>query len=190
LALIKEQALACSVLNQKNVFFDTPERNLYTRGIILRLRRENNSFYLCAKKSHVQTKLRELAIRDEYEQEISAADALILLEQKFITKNMLTLFPAIHEILNNLNLDNLAIAGFFTNLRNQVVINLDNHNFIFELDISKFPDDTLVYELEIEFESAHDAQKYKLFLENYLREAQINFSPGKSKSARLFLSII
>jgi len=189
LATLKKQAAgSVDTVQQENIFFDTPALDLRKQHVSLRLRREDQTYYLCVKQSGLDTNLDTLSVRQEFENQISQNTADLLLAQAISPLEILSKFgePNLEIILENFVNKNLYIIGSFSNTRTRIPVIFDNHHVLIELDQTTYPDKNIIFEIEIEFGSKQEARRIQPFIENMLRELGLATNSSVPKSQRLY----
>jgi uncharacterized protein YjbK len=183
---------------QENYFFDTNMLSLKRNGISLRLRKERQQYFICAKQSLKKKKKKDnLSVRLEYESSIddrialllkenlaSAIDAFSVLsaknnEEKITKKTLLKNMQSFAE-------SGVGIVGSFRNERTLLPIVIDRSRLIIECDHSYYPKGIEVFEVEVEFPSLEDAQKKRPLLEMLFQKAHLRTYRSSSKSSRLY----
>jgi uncharacterized protein YjbK len=133
-------------LNQTNYYFDNQMQSLRNNGITLRIRVEDSSYEICMK---VKNKNRKSRITSSKEYNISINNDIF----KNILKHPGGLLNFFSEeaisIYNQVNLENtpLSLIGSIENTRKYLK---GSFGYIFELDAVTFPNNSKIYELEIE----------------------------------------
>ncbi|MCA9507193.1 MAG: CYTH domain-containing protein [Myxococcales bacterium] len=186
------------VLRQRNIYFDTPSLSLKRNGISLRLRKQNNSYLMCAKQSLADKKSKNnLSVRLEYEEEINPSIAQLLEQQ------LLSPIDAFYHLLSPNPKDQetklllygsmlkaaksgLQIIGSFSNLRIILPVVIDEDFITFEFDHVSYPQNQEIFEVEIEFSSEKEVRKYRETVEKLFRQAQVKTYKSCSKSSRLY----
>ena len=198
LATLKKQARGpINKLHQRNIFFDTPGLDLRKNLISLRLRRENQIYYLCVKQSGLSSRVDNLSVRLEFERQVSKEIAdLMLTEQISPIEVFAQLASENHDDLStrdnlsvhlkNLALREVKIIGFFINKRTKIPIILNNHKIFIELDQTTYPDKIDIFEMEIEFHTQEEARVVQPAIENILEELGLVISASTPKSDRLY----
>lgn len=186
-------------LKQENFYFDTPNLRLKKNGISLRLRQQNEQFFLCAKQSIKDKKsINHLSIRMEVDQPIIEEKALLLKEQflcpldafmdlslneprdktaqKIISKNIIQVSKKY----------GLQIIGSMINLRTIVPVEINEKNIELEFDHTFYPNQIEIFEMEVEFSSEKQVNFFQKPIEALFRKAHIKTYRSSSKSSRLY----
>lgn len=198
---LEPYVVGIEVYLQKNVYFDTTTLNLRKHGVSLRLRKQNDTYLLCAKSSLGAKKHKEnLSIRYEFESEIAHEIAKLLEEQLLSpvdvfgelhvqnveekkTRNLL------HQFMKEKADVGLQIIGSFKNQRTHVMVNIDGNKINFEFDYSIYPNLEEIFEIEIEFASQDEARRLRPMIEDLFKKARLKTYKSCSKSTRLYRSL-
>lgn len=184
-------------LKQVNFYFDTPGLNLKKNGLSLRLRQQDQCYFLCAKQSFADKNTANLSVRLEYEAVINNNIAELL-------KNELLSPIDVFGFLNTQSVNDektkktiygnmidkaktgLQLIGSFSNMRTMVEITIGQEVLILEFDHSFYPQNIEIFEIEVEFSSEKQAARAKPLLEALFRQAGIKTYRSSSKSSRLY----
>lgn len=186
-----------SLLVQENYYFDTSKLTLKKDGISLRLRKENNDFLLCAKQSLRKKRQKShLSVRLEFEGLVSKEAGELMIEQYLSPLEAYKLLPAVGEALDTRKLLyghmkkaldlGVQLLGSFINHRTAVPIEILGHKITLELDHSFYPKGIEIFEVEVEFISAEQAELLRPLIEDLFRQVPIKTSKSISKSSRLY----
>lgn len=184
-------------LKQDNSYFDTPVLRLKKNGISLRLRKENQHYFLCAKQSIDKSPSSNLSIRLEYEEAISEHIAHLLRQQLLSPLDAFYYLPAddsqaqstknqLHKNMSECVNSGLQIIGSFNNTRTVLPIFIDNTTVAIEFDHSMYPKNIEIFEVEVEFASEKEVIRLRPTLEGLFRQAEIKTYRSSSKSSRLY----
>lgn len=185
------------LLVQENYYFDTPQLALKKDGISLRLRKENQDFWLSAKQSLGKKKQKNnLSIRLEFEGIIDFEAGELIKDQFLSPLEAFRLMPAEGEgeatkklLLGHMKKalkEGLQMVGSFINHRVAVPIEILGHKIILELDHSFYPQNIEIFEVEIEFSSAQEAELLRPLIEELFDQVPIKTHKSISKSSRLY----
>ncbi len=186
--LKKRAAGSVDTLEQKNIFFDTRALDLRKHRVSLRLRREDETYYLCVKKSGSDNTLDTLSVREEFETQISAHSADLIRTQQISPLETLAQLgdSNLDIILENFLTTDLYIIGSFVNTRTRIPIIFDTHKILIELDKTTYPDKSVIFEMEIELNSEQDARAVQPIIEDMLRSLGLVANSSVPKSDRLY----
>lgn len=189
------------ILQQDNSFFDTANGDLRNAGLILRLRKENDAFWLTAKGAAPQdvTGQGTLSNRLEEETQIKTEEAQKALQgevdllQMFEAspwpasaqeqKDRLVMIAALKKAQNK---KQIAKVGAFKNIRRVFEITIQNKTYKIECDETHFPGDHIDYEMEIELQNTNEASDVTLHAEHWLAQLDIPIKSAKGKASRFF----
>jgi uncharacterized protein YjbK len=185
-------------LRQENYYFDTKMLSLKKQGISLRLRQEDDKFWLCAKQSLKGKKHgHNLSVRLEYQRPLSTDTATLIKQKKISAVDVfrkLNASSAEDQATRDTILDHMEhnfegiihMIGSFKNHRTIVPVSLLNHHLEIELDHSIYPGSVEVFEVEVEFSSVALAENMRGTLEALFRAGRIKTYASCSKSSRLY----
>ncbi len=172
---------ADSVINQRNIFFDTETLEVSKLGYALRLRIESDRGILTLKTTTVQKG--KAAVRDEIEETLSLEKAADISQ----TNNLLSLdIPPIRFLLaQSKNLKDIKPILQFANERIKKEILLNNRAYIFEIDKTMYADSSVDYELEIELSNIDEIDYAVTDIQHLFKSLGIDFlAMKKSKFER------
>ena len=169
-------------LKQKNILFDTPALDLRKNNFILRLRRQNKFYYLCSKQKINNYEHNNLFVRQELEVKISKYQAKLILKHELSRQEILGDLIKLDQRI----VPELRPIGYFCTLRTKIPVIINNLKLYIELDKTTYEDKSEYYELEIEFNSASDANLINPAVKNLLDQAGIKTSAVMAKSTRLY----
>lgn len=186
------------MLKQKNYFFDTAESYLRNKSLLVRLRKENDSFLISLKGNISKSKQANssLSIRLEYEFLIDKDTADKILKQQV---DILTLIGSIHdddvnkentrfhlfkEIRKHSKGEELECIGHFSNQRTCVPVQIKEVNLLLEFDETQFPLDIIHYEVELEIPRNFDYHMAEQLLVNLFDKAKADYFDSNGKSTR------
>ncbi|MDA0713420.1 MAG: CYTH domain-containing protein [bacterium] len=186
------------MLKQKNYFFDTDDSSLRNKSLLVRLRKENDSFLVSLKGNVPKAKQSDtsLSIRLEYEFLIDSDTAAKILKQQI---DILTLIGSFHD--EDINKENtrvhlfkqirkyskgkqLELIGYFSNQRTCVPVQIKDHKLILEFDETQFPLDITHYEVELEIPKEFDYHMAEQLLVNLFDKAKADYFDSNGKSTR------
>ncbi len=184
-------------LKQENSYFDTPTLRLKKNGISLRLRRENQGYFLCGKQSIDKSSSSNLSIRLEYEASINDDIARLLRAQLLSPMDAFFHLPSktpqenatknqLHKNMSLCANSGLQIIGSFHNTRTVLPLFVDNTILPLEFDHSIYPENIEIFEVEVEFASEKEVMRLRPTLEGLFRQAHIKTYRSSSKSSRLY----
>lgn len=161
---------------QKNYFFDTKDRLLRQHKLALRIREDNNCFYLTAKGPRKESDT--LHIREEHECLIQE------LEAKSIISNTSNISGLNYEPLSWLESElnkklkelNFIVFVSFSNKRYKRYYVINGKKLFFELDETEFANGSRSYELEIEFNDEEEYKSYQESIKNIFKELNIEWT--------------
>jgi uncharacterized protein YjbK len=185
-------------VRQENSYFDDQNLRLKKNGISLRLRQQNDDYFLCAKQSLKDKKQKHnLSVRLEYEMAISKDVALLVKEHYVSPLEAFLHLPAateqdeltkktLYRHMNKVAKTGLYMIGSFVNHRIIVPISLLGQTIYLELDHSTYPQSIEIFEIEVEFSSVKDVLALRPALEELFHKAQVKTYHSSSKSSRLY----
>lgn len=192
---------AVKEVEQTNFFFDTPDFRVKKNGVGIRLRKEDDHFFMTLKgprSSRKEPEMQKLTSRLEFEAEITAQDAQALLNDRVdpisvvegiaiaderMSKTRRHLVAIVHSAAPNAS---LRLIGSFTNNRRILPIQIDGCDMKLEFDRTHFPDANIHFEVELEIPSMDHLPEAENFLLDLFK--QVGREPGlqKSKSERFY----
>ncbi len=183
---------------QENMYFDTPLLHLRHKGISLRLRKENDIYWLSAKQSLKKTHMDNLSVRLEYEGVLEQAVAKLLKNELLSPIDTFAIFAAgktaddratkmtLHRQMTKAAKLGLQMIGSFRNLRTKLPITLGGQTIELEFDHSVYSKSVEIYEIEVEFSSEKQANSLRKPLEALFSAANVVTHHSSSKSSRLY----
>lgn len=172
-----------------NGFFDTEDRQLAKGGWALRIRAEDHRGLVTAKS--VSQDFGIAAIRQEIEAEIprSTATDVLALHTDILSLEVLP----IEFIKSKFPTAQLAKLIQFENTRQKKLFRIGDHNYLLEVDTTRYNDGSVEYELEVELSnpeliSTVEDHLHKLFTSleiPFEKQADSKFARGLKK-ARIF----
>ena len=186
------------VVEQINHFFDTPERCLNTRRFILRLRQEDEIFYLTAKgkskrsedplwskkvevESVIDVDLAQSILRGE------ACPLVLLSENAQVGDEGRILLLTMRELVGT---SVLSSIGKFSNRRTRCPIRVGSleqaKTLELEVDRTRFPNGRIDCEVELEIPDSVEPELAKKTLVDLLERLGIRGHANPSKSKRFF----
>lgn len=185
------------LLIQENYYFDTPKLMLKKAGISLRLRKENQHYWLTAKQSLSKKKLKgHLSERLEFEGIISSDVGQLIIAQYLSPLEAFKELEAegeadatkklLYSHMKKATKLGLQLVGSFTNRRTAHPIEILGHRVILELDHSFYPKEIEIFEVEVEFSSKEEALLLRPLIEDLFSQIPIKTHESISKSSRLY----
>jgi uncharacterized protein YjbK len=188
-------------VHQQNHFFDTKDHLLRQSKIGLRLRQENEEFFLTAKGPVTQSSdglnPDALAVHAEEEMILSQDRARSMLDGAlpaflpFLEKSDGLLNPQlVAHIEETHHKQPLAYVGRFENVRTRIpkTITLFSGpiDLVFELDQTTFLEKIIHYELEVEVPSRADVAGVDEAVQGLLKQAGVTWTKTPGKASRFF----
>lgn len=172
-----------------NGFFDTEDRQLAKGGWALRVRADDHKGIVTAKSIDQNSGM--AAIRQEIEAEIPRSTALEILALRYDVLK-LEIMP-IEFVRSKFPQAQLAKLIQFENTRQKKLFRICDHNYLLEVDTTKYNDGSVEYELEVELSnpeliSTVEDHLRKLFASleiPFEKQADSKFARGLKK-ARIF----
>lgn len=183
-------------VRQKNMYFDDNKFSLRKNHIALRLRKEKNIFWLCAKQN-IKNNINNLSVRIELEFSIDKTYAYLIENNYLSALDALIYLPLVTDkdhitrttLINNIkaiDIGGIYCIGSFVNFRHTIPIKIDKYYISIELDHSYFPKKQQFFEIEIEVKSINQARKIKSLIEDLLIKNNIDIKKAGAKSSRLY----
>lgn len=183
-------------VRQKNMYFDDNNFSLRNNHIVLRLRKEKNLFWLCAKQN-IKNNINNLSVSIELEFSIDKVYAYLIENNYLSALDAMIYLPLVTNkdhitrttLINNMkaiDLGGIYCIGFFVNFRHTMPIKIDKYYVSIDLDHSYFPKKHQFFEVEIEVKSMTQASKIKPLIEDLLIKNNIDIKKTSAKSSRLY----
>jgi len=178
---------------QENHFFDTPARGLRAAHLALRLRSEEERWFLTLKGPR-QDVPGALSARAEEELELDAREAQALLEQEADPLGPLERGPQgavelVRAARRAADGQRLARLGSFLNERTRLgplVLEKVSAPLVLELDHTRFPGAHEAFELEVEVPESVEPAAVERALRALLAQLGLPWRVGENKAARFF----
>lgn len=188
---------ASRLLKQANFYFDTPGLNLKKNGLSLRLRQQDQHYFMCAKQSLGSKNSANLSVRLEYEALINNNIAELLKQELLSPIDVFNVLStqsisdeetkkSLYKSMSDKAKTGLQLIGSFSNLRTVVEINIGPEMMILEFDHSFYPQNIEIFEVEVEFACEKEVSIIRPLLEGLFRQAQVKTYRSSSKSSRLY----
>ncbi len=172
---------ADSVINQRNIFYDTDTQEISKLGYALRLRIESNRGIVTLKSTTIQKG--KAAVRDEIEETVSIEQAADISQTDSLLS--LDIAPIRFLLAQSKNLKNIKPILQFANERIKKEILLNNRAYLFEVDKTMYVDSSVDYELEIELATIDEIDFAVTDIQHLFKSLEIDFlAMKKSKFER------
>lgn len=162
---------ADSVINQRNIFYDTDTQEISKLGYALRLRIESGRGIITLKSTTVQKG--KAAVRDEIEETVSFEQAADISQTDSLLS--LDIAPIKFLLAQSKNLKNIKPILQFANERIKKEILLNNRAYLFEVDKTMYADSSVDYELEIELASIDEIDNAVADVQHLFKSLEIDF---------------
>ena len=181
-------------VDQENHFFDTPKGELRARGLVVRLRREENRYVLSVKGPRAPDGEADVHDRPEHEADVGEERGQRILEQGVVGIDMLEdwLSSSGPEIVGQVReaagqSHDLMHVGSFRNRRLRLgpLHAASAGELVLELDRTELPGGRVDHEVELEV-GASSREEGRRLLDELLAEAHIVARPATSKARRFF----
>lgn len=193
-ALIKQ-------VQQTNYFFDTADFAVRKNAIRMRLRKQDQHYFLTLKgpsdsKGTLETT--KLTQRLEFEAELSQAQADALLSEQHdpvwiatrlenVTPNMIRTRDHLLNLIQTACTDKpIKLIGSFTNQRRILPIEIEGTSMLLEFDETRFNNSIVQFEVELEIPTMEMFKKSESFLKDLFARSGQDPGYAKSKSERFF----
>ena len=181
---------------QENHFFDRADGVLDRERYACRVRREGDAYVVTVKGPSSTAEGGLLTERAEEEREVSAADAMAMLEgrQSPLSAFSASSRPAVVERVSQLlGGQPVVYVGGFKNLRtrvdSQLAVGGRKTDLVFEFDETTFPGPRVNYELEVEVPAGVDAALVRVALDDLCRRVGVTPRAASSKLKRFMAAI-
>lgn len=164
-----------------NAFFDTADRALGKKGWSLRVRVESDCGRITLKGA--KSRQEGASVRDEIESEISRTLANEIINAKADVMELE--HEPIVRARNIIGKKAVETVVQFENVRKKKAMRLEDYEYIFEVDMTEFPDGSVDYELELELPDVSRIEWVSQRLERIMSSLDIPFEhQPESKFAR------
>ena len=202
--LREQSGREAKILQQENSFFDTVEGDLRKSGLILRLRKENNTYWLTAKGSASQDETGQdtLTKRLEEEAQVSSEEAQKILRGERCLlkvfeelawppsgqrqKDRLVMIAALQKAQQK---KKIVLVGSFNNIRRVFEVSIAQNPYKIECDETHFTGNQIDYEMEIELQHSDAALDVSSQAEQWLTHLHIPITSARGKASRFFASL-
>jgi uncharacterized protein YjbK len=177
---------------QTNAYYDTPDRALGARGLVMRVRREavrdRARTFVTAKGPGQRSGNLTSVLEEEVEVddvESAERDPIAALQKPPTSESRRALIGA---IVSTLGSRALVKVGAFHNERTRIAVDLGFHA-VLELDRTMFPGDQVHHEVEMEVPDGVDPDVASRALDDLFRKAGVKGRVSTGKARRFFAAL-